>query len=88
MVLAEFGKSRKDPGYSVSGRDSFMNSVYDTIYNMARNGGGMGGGLIWQIMDQGMESYYDGYEIVLSQEPSTSSAMAQQSSKMTALEHS
>ncbi|RVW62600.1 Mannan endo-1,4-beta-mannosidase 5 [Vitis vinifera] len=65
MIFAEFGKSSKDPGYSINARDSFLNAVYTNIYSSARSGG-MGGGLVWQIMAEGMESYYDGYEIVLS----------------------
>ncbi|PON95166.1 1,4-alpha-glucan-branching enzyme [Trema orientale] len=86
LVFAEFGKSKKDPGYSESGRDNFLNTLYSNIYNLARNGG-IGGGLVWQIMAQGMESYYDGYEIVLSQNPATAGVISQQSKKMIALEH-
>ncbi|KAG2714042.1 hypothetical protein I3760_03G007600 [Carya illinoinensis] len=88
LIFAEFGKSNKDSGYSISARDSFLNTVYTNIYNLARNGGTIGGGLVWQIMAEGMESYNDGYEIVLSQNASTTSVIAQQSSKMKALEHS
>ena len=86
MVFSEFGKSSKDPGYSPSARDSFLNAVYTTIYNFARSGG-IGGGLVWQLMAEGMQSYDDGYEIVLSQNPSTSGLIAQQSNKMIALDH-
>ncbi|KAB1210974.1 Mannan endo-1,4-beta-mannosidase 5 [Morella rubra] len=88
LIFAEFGKSKKSPGYSISARDSFLNTIYTNIYNLARQGGTIGGGLVWQIMAEGMESYYDGYEIVLSQNPSSTSVIAQQSNKMTALEHS
>ncbi|KAF8405649.1 hypothetical protein HHK36_007725 [Tetracentron sinense] len=87
LVFAEFGKSNKDPGYSLSGRDSFMSTIYRNIYNFARSGGTIGGGLVWQIMAEGMEPYYDGYEIILSQNPSTSGVITQQSHKMTALGH-
>ncbi|KAK6932084.1 Glycoside hydrolase, family 5, partial [Dillenia turbinata] len=65
MVFAEFGKSKKDPGYSASGRDSFLSSIYNSIYNLARSGGSIGGGLVWQVMPEGLDSYYDGYEIIL-----------------------
>nr|CAD1836937.1 unnamed protein product [Ananas comosus var. bracteatus] len=47
--------------------------------------GSMAGGLVWQAMAEGMESYYDGYEIVLSQEPSTTGVVARQSRAMAAL---
>lgn len=87
LVFSEFGKSKKDPGYSTSARDSFLNTVYTNIYNLARNGGTLGGGLVWHILDEGMDSYYDGYEIVLSKDLSTSTVISQQSNKMKALEH-
>ncbi|KAH7519743.1 hypothetical protein FEM48_Zijuj08G0069600 [Ziziphus jujuba var. spinosa] len=86
LVFAEFGKSEKDPGYSQSARDAFLSEVYNSIYDFARNGG-IGGGLVWQILAEGMDSFDDGYEIVLSQNPLTASVIAQQSRKMTALEH-
>lgn len=87
LVFTEFGKSKKDPGYSIHARDSFMNVVYSSIYSFAQNGGTFAGGLVWQLLDEGMDPYDDGYEIVLSQNPSTSSVISQQSSKMIALEH-
>jgi len=87
LVFAEFGKSNKDPGYSTSVRDSFLNTVYTSIYIFARTRGTIGGGLVWQILAEGMDLYYDGYEIVSSQNPSTSSVIAQQSNKMTTFEH-
>ncbi|KAL7118361.1 hypothetical protein ACP275_03G131600 [Erythranthe tilingii] len=86
MVFTEFGRSSKDPGFSIASRDSFLNSIYSNIYSLAR-GGGIGGGLVWQIVAPGMESYADGYEIVLSENLSTSSIISQQSRQMTALEH-
>lgn len=87
LVFTEFGKSKKDPGYSIRSRDSFMNNVYSSIYSFAQKGGTFSGGLVWQILDEGMDPYDDGYEIVLSQDASTTSAISQQSSKMIALEH-
>ncbi|CAA0809828.1 Mannan endo-1-4-beta-mannosidase 7 [Striga hermonthica] len=86
MVFTEFGKSCKDKGFSIASRDEYMNAVYSSLYSFAR-GGGIGGGLVWQILDVGMESYADGYEIVLSESPSTSSIINQQSRQMTALQH-
>ena len=87
LVFAEFGKSNKDPRYSTCVMDSFLNTVYTSIYNFARTGGIIGGGLVWQILAEGMNLYYDGYEIISSQNPSTSSVIAQQSHKMTTLQH-
>lgn len=61
LVFSEFGKSKKDSGYSEGARDAFLSSIYTSIYKFARNGG-IGGGLVWQILGEGMESYDDGYD--------------------------
>lgn len=87
LVFSEFGKSSKEAGFSINVRDSFLNTIYMNIYNLARNGGAIGGGMVWQLMAEGMQPYFDGYEIVLSQNPSTRSVIVQQSNKMTALAH-
>ena len=86
LVLAEFGKSSKDPGYSLYARESFMAAIYGNIYRFARRGG-IAGGLVWQILAEGMQPYADGYEIVLSQNPSTGRIISQQSRQITSLDH-
>ncbi|KAJ4795320.1 hypothetical protein LUZ62_046566 [Rhynchospora pubera] len=88
LVFAEFGKSKKDPGYTENERDTFLNTVYTNIYSFARTGGGsMAGGLVWQLMAEGMDSYYDGYEIVLPRDPSTTALISKQSHVMQTLAH-
>ncbi|MFS7983716.1 putative mannan endo-1,4-beta-mannosidase [Helianthus anomalus] len=87
LVIAEFGKSSKDPDYNIHKRDSYMRDVYRNIYMEARSGGTVGGGLVWQLMADGMGSYRDGYEIILSENPSTKNIMSQQSRAMTSLSH-
>ncbi|KAJ0733308.1 putative mannan endo-1,4-beta-mannosidase [Helianthus annuus] len=87
LVIAEFGKSSKDPGYNIHKRDSYMRDVYKNIFMEARSGGTVGGGLVWQLMADGMGSYGDGYEIILSENPSTDNIMSQQSRAMTSLSH-
>ncbi|KAM7511484.1 hypothetical protein LguiB_010359 [Lonicera macranthoides] len=87
LVIAEFGKSSKDPGYTLSARDTFMNTIYKSIYSFARSGGTLGGGLVWQLIAGGMDSYYDGYQIVLPANPSTARVISGQSHAMTALSH-
>src|ERR1044072_7929358 len=77
LVFTEFGKSSKYPGYNTNARDSFMSVVYSSIYNLAQNGGTFAGGLVWQLLDEGMEGYDDGYAIVLSQNPSTCTIISQ-----------
>ncbi|CAN1309739.1 Mannan endo-1,4-beta-mannosidase 5 [Linum perenne] len=80
LVFAEFG-------YSIIGRDMFLSAIYGSIFSSARFGGTIAGGLVWQVLAEGMESYNDGYEIVLSQSPSTCFIIALQSRRMTALQH-
>ncbi|KAL5776110.1 hypothetical protein ACOSP7_009036 [Xanthoceras sorbifolium] len=86
LIFSEFGKSNRDAGYNINVRDSFLNTVYTSIYNLAKNGGTIGGGLVWQLLADGMEPYYDGYEIFLSRNLSTRNVIVQQSNQMTALE--
>lgn len=82
ILIAEFGKSWKDPGYSMYQRDEMFNTVYYKVYSSARSGGAAAGGLFWQLLSEGMNSFGDGYEIVLGQSSSTSNLIAQQSHKL------
>ncbi|XP_059641293.1 mannan endo-1,4-beta-mannosidase 7 [Cornus florida] len=82
ILVAEFGKSSKDSGFSTYERDNLFKIVYYNIYSSARRGGAAGGGMFWQLLTEGMDSFRDGYEIVLSQSPSTASLIAQQSHKL------
>ncbi|KAI3873151.1 hypothetical protein MKW92_004972 [Papaver armeniacum] len=82
ILLAEFGKSSKAAGYKVGQRDAYFRRLYYTIYACARSGGPCGGAMFWQLMAQGMDSYKDGYEVVLAECPSTAALINQQSRKL------
>ncbi|KAI4314825.1 hypothetical protein L6164_027693 [Bauhinia variegata] len=82
ILVAEFGKSWKDPGYSTYKRDQIFKSVYYKIYSSAKRGGIAGGALFWQLLTRGMESFQDGYGIMLGQSSSTANIIAQQSHKL------
>ncbi|XAR64137.1 Mannan endo-1,4-beta-mannosidase [Bertholletia excelsa] len=82
LLFAEFGKSWKDPGYDPAKRDLLFNTVYSSIYSSARGGGAAGGGLFWQLLAPGMDSFRDGYEIVLSEGSSTANLIAEEAQKM------
>ncbi|KAL1542751.1 Mannan endo-1,4-beta-mannosidase 2 [Salvia divinorum] len=82
LVIAEFGKSNK---YGLEERDMYMRDVYRDIYRYARSGGAMSGSMVWHVMAEGMDEYHDGYEIILSQSPSTAGIMSRQSHAMNAL---
>lgn len=87
VLFAEFGKSSKDPGFVISQRNNFLKVVYKQIYGSASRGGAGGGAMVWQLMTEGMSSYGDGYEIVLSQNPSTAAIISAQSRKLAELAH-
>ncbi|KAL5991348.1 Mannan endo-1,4-beta-mannosidase 6 [Asimina triloba] len=83
VIFAEFGVSTKDPGYNTSYRDTLIGTVYGSILNSIRKGGGGGGSLLWQLFPEGTDYMDDGYAIVLSKAPSTSSIISLQSSRLT-----
>ncbi|XP_074573770.1 mannan endo-1,4-beta-mannosidase 5-like [Curcuma longa] len=86
LMLGEFGKTRKDPGYSEQVRDDFYWTVYDSIYSISKSGHKtFTGGLMWQLFATGMESYDDGFGIVLSQDADAKAVMEKHSSNMRAL---
>ncbi|KAK3404229.1 hypothetical protein EUGRSUZ_K00548, partial [Eucalyptus grandis] len=85
IILGEFGKSSNSSGYSVEKRDSYFGRLYDAIYTSASNQGSGAGALFWQLFVQGMDSFGDGYVVILKQSPSTASVIARQSRRMSAL---
>ena len=85
VLFAEFGKSYKDPGDSTGQRDRFFRKVYENIYAAACSGRTGGGGLFWQLMAPGMDSFADGYDIVLSENASTAAIISLQSNRLSAL---
>ncbi|KAL6132865.1 hypothetical protein ACLB2K_065104 [Fragaria x ananassa] len=82
LIMGEFGKSSKYPGYSTENRNSYFEKLYDDVYNSAKSGGSCVGGLFWQLLAQGMATYGDGYEVVLEESASTGDVIAQQSQRL------
>ncbi|KAK4490672.1 hypothetical protein RD792_001363 [Penstemon davidsonii] len=82
LFITEFGKSWKDSGFSPYQRDMLFNTVYVKIYESAKHGGAAGGGLFWQLLAQGMDSFRDGYEVMLDQNSSTANVIAHQAHKL------
>ncbi|KAL9430472.1 hypothetical protein AB3S75_025793 [Citrus x aurantiifolia] len=85
ILIGEFGKSYKYPGYSEQKRNSYFQRVYDAIYDCAKSKGPCGGGLFWQLMTQGMTNFGDGYEVVMEISPSTANILHQQSLRLAVL---
>lgn len=82
LVIAEFGKSWKNPGFTPDKRDQVYNLVYSNIYSSASNGGAAIGSMFWQLLAPGMDNYRDGYDVVLSESSSTAGLIAQQSQQL------
>nr|CAD1827024.1 unnamed protein product [Ananas comosus var. bracteatus] len=85
LMLTEFGKSSRSPGYTVGARDAYFRAVYEAVYACARGGGPCAGAIFWQVMADGMAAWTDGYDVVFSQSPSTKSVIAQQSTRISNL---
>lgn len=69
-------------GYNTNQRDQVFKAVYLAIYSSARGGGSAVGGLFWQLLAEGMDSFNDGYGVVLSENSSTVNLIAQESQKL------
>jgi len=80
VLIGEFGKSLKSSGNTQ--REELFNTVYSAIYSSASGGGAAVGGLFWQLLAAGLDSFRDGYEIILSENPSIASVIAQESQKL------
>ncbi|CAD6249363.1 unnamed protein product [Miscanthus lutarioriparius] len=85
LLVAEFGWSARSNGYTVSMRDAYFRMVYDAIYASASAEGPLAGGLFWQVMVPGMESWTDGYDVVLDRSPSTAAVVSQECARITGL---
>lgn len=82
IIFAEFGKTTKGPGFTPQQRDVIFNTVYSSIFSSAKGGGAAAGGLFWHVLAEGMDSFKDGYEIILSESSSVSDIIIQQSKRL------
>ena len=87
ILFAEFGKCYKDLVFGLGERNNLLYMVYRHVNASTSRGGVGGGAMFWQLMEEGMSSYGDGYEIVLSQNPSTAALVSGQSHKLAELTH-
>ncbi|XP_045807817.1 mannan endo-1,4-beta-mannosidase 4-like [Trifolium pratense] len=85
LIIAEFAKSSKSPGYSIYKRDNYFKKIYEAISTSATGGGSCAGGIFWQLMPQGLDRYGDGYEVIFENSPSTIEIIKQQSIKMSSI---
>ncbi|XP_050267496.1 mannan endo-1,4-beta-mannosidase 7-like [Quercus robur] len=80
ILVAEFGKSLKLSNNTQ--RTELFKTVYSTIYSSASGGGAAVGGSFWQLLAAGLDNFRDGYEIILSENPSIASVIDQESQKL------
>ncbi|PAN44200.1 hypothetical protein PAHAL_9G024300 [Panicum hallii] len=65
LLVTEYGKFLWDGVANRTQRDRFLGQVLDSIYASAAGGGPLVGGAFWQLLDPGMDTLRDGYEIIL-----------------------
>lgn len=82
VLFAEFGVATKNISTDSTLRDQFFNLVYSAIYSSASDSGAAVGGLFWQLLAEGMDSFRDGYEVPLDESCSTATLIAQESEKL------
>ncbi|XP_058742729.1 mannan endo-1,4-beta-mannosidase 4-like [Vicia villosa] len=82
IIVTEFGMSSKTAGYSIDARDAHYKEIYSIISTSATSGGSCAGAMFWQLLAQGIESYGDGFEVILENSPSTAKIIKEQSTKM------
>ncbi|KAL8098495.1 mannan endo-1,4-beta-mannosidase 7-like [Apium graveolens] len=80
LLVTEFGWEIS--GHDRKTREQLLDTVYSNIYMSARRGGVAAGGMLWQLLTEGLDSYRDGYEIVFSESPSTAALISQQSKQL------
>uniref|UniRef100_A0A8R7VFC1 mannan endo-1,4-beta-mannosidase n=4 Tax=Triticum TaxID=4564 RepID=A0A8R7VFC1_TRIUA len=63
-------------------RDDYFRLVYDAIYASVKGGGPCAGALFWQVLAPGMESWADGYEVVLERSSTTAALVSQECARI------
>jgi mannan endo-1,4-beta-mannosidase len=82
LLVTEFAWSARSNNYTVDVRDHYFLMVYDIIYASVKEGGPCAGGLFWQVLAPGMETWTDGYEVVLESSPTTAAIVSQECAKI------
>ncbi|KAL0903246.1 hypothetical protein M5K25_027607 [Dendrobium thyrsiflorum] len=86
LLITEFGRLCPN-SYSINlkERDSLYKLVYSGINGSAKEGGAGAGSLFWQLLINGLDDLRDGYEVILSETPSTAFVVYHQSQKLLTL---
>ncbi|GAB4839403.1 hypothetical protein Ancab_028927 [Ancistrocladus abbreviatus] len=76
---------RQYPGHTPVARDGVYNTMCSAVYGSASVGGVAAGALFWQLLEQGMDNFRYGYEIILNQDTSVANIISNQSQKLSTL---
>lgn len=87
VLFTEFGLSKKNKNFDYSHRELFYKSVFDIVYESAKQNGAGAGALIWQLLVEGMEDYNDDFGFVPGERTSVDKLIKQQSCRLAALRH-
>lgn len=87
VMFTEFGLSNKNKDFEHSQRDILYKSIYDAIYESAKEKGAGSGALIWQYLVQGMEEYNDDFGLFVGERPSIDKLIKEQSRRLANVNH-
>ncbi|XP_057864613.1 mannan endo-1,4-beta-mannosidase 2 [Cryptomeria japonica] len=82
VLFTEFGLSSLCKDYEASHRDLLLKTMYDKIYESAKEGGAGAGAMVWQFVLEGMEEYGDEFSIIPWQRQSTYNRIIEQSCRL------
>lgn len=82
VLFTEVGSSLHKKKEGSIDRDIFLKTVYDNIYNSAKEKQAGAGALIWQLLAEGMEEYGDEFSLVAWEHPSLYKLIIEQSCRL------
>lgn len=85
VIFTEFGLSNKNKDFNYSHREKFYKSIFDTIYESAKENGAAAGAFIWQFLVKGMEEYNDDFGVFPGERPSVDRLIQKQSCRLAEL---
>lgn len=82
VLFSEVGSHLRIKKNGTYDRDIVLRVVYDKIYESAKKGEAGAGALIWQLMVDGKQRYYDEFSLVARENPSTYNLIRNQSCRL------
>ncbi|ONK66822.1 uncharacterized protein A4U43_C06F12370 [Asparagus officinalis] len=87
VMFTEFGLSNNIIDFDHSQREAFYKSIFDAVYDSAKENGAGSGALIWQFLVRGMEEYNDDFGVVPGERPSLDKLIKDQSCRLAKLNY-